>query len=236
MREPALEGDQRLRDGTRVRVRAIRPEDAATVQDGFRQLSPQSRSRRFRGPKARLSPRELRHLTHADGVRHVALGAVRLDADGWECEGLGIARYDCLPDHPEVAEPSLTVVDAAQGQGLGRLLAEELIRVAQANGVKTFRALLVDENEWLRERIRRSYPDARTTRRGQLLGVEIPLPALAPRPAGAEPDGGPVHFWSLLRWVAQGSVRPGRAGALRAWAHRRFWRAERPAGPPPPRA
>jgi GNAT superfamily N-acetyltransferase len=230
-------GEHVLRDGTRVRIRPLRPEDARTLQDGFARLSPESRRRRskMRAPRTRLSDDEVRFLTEGNvagdgehatlgergGPRRLALGAVRIDGDGWECEGLGLARYVCLRDHPEVAEPSVTVVDAARGLGLGRLLSEHLVRTAAANGVKTFRALLVDEHAWLRDRIRRSYPDARLTRRGQHLGADFPLPALAPRDAEAadarehdeyEGDG---RFWSLLRWVAQGSVRPDRPGPLR---------------------
>jgi len=225
MSDPELVGEHVLRDGTRVRIRPIRPGDARTLQDGFAQLSAESRRRRFRGPKRRLSDDEVRFLTECDGRRHLALGAVRLDDDGWECEGLGVARYVCLPDRPEIAEPSVTVLDSAQGQGLGRLLSEYLIRAATANGVKHFRTLLVDEHEWLRDRIHRSYPDARLTRRGQHLGAEFPLPALAPRradtPAGEDEDeDDDGRFWNLLRWVAQGSVRPDRPGALRRAAGR----------------
>lgn len=214
-----LRGEYRLRDGTHVRIRPIRPEDARTLQDGFRALSPETRRRRFRSPKARLTPSEVRRLTECDGVRHLALGAVRIDADGWECEGLGVARYVGLPDHPEVAEAAITVLDAAQGKGLGRLLSEHLIRAASARGVKTFRCLLLDESPGLRERIQRSYPEARLTRRGHMLGAEIPLPALAPSPPGDPSergdDGLDAHFWNLLRWVARGSVRPRRPGGTR---------------------
>jgi len=233
--EEGCSGEYRLRDGTRVRIRPIRPDDARTLQDGFRALSPESRRRRFRNPKERLSPRELRHLTECDGISHLALGAVRLDAQGWECEGLGVARFVRLPDQPEVAEPVVTVVDAVQGQGLGRLLSEHLIRAAADRGVKTFRCLLLEESPWLRERIRRAYPDARLTRRGRLLGAEIPLPALAPRVeadlAEAAADGGPdARFWTLLRWVAQGAVRPRRPGALRRLAGRAWSRLAGPRG------
>ncbi|HKJ24052.1 MAG TPA: GNAT family N-acetyltransferase [Myxococcota bacterium] len=221
MTEPTFVEEHVLRDGTRVRIRPIRPDDARTLQDGFAQLSPESRRRRFRGPKRRLSDDEVRFFTECDGHQHLALGAVRLDEDGWECEGLGVARYVCLPEHPEVAEPSVTVLDAAQGRGLGRLLSEALIRAAAANGVKHFRALLVDEHEWLRDRIHRSYPEARLTRRGQHLGADFPLPALAPRDGEAHgDDADDGRFWNLLRWVAQGSVRPDRPGALRRAAGR----------------
>jgi len=214
-----LEGEYRLRDGTRVRIRPLGPGDARTLQDGFRQLSPESRRRRFGGRKARLSESEIRFLTGCDGHRRLALGAVRLDAQGWECEGLGLARYACLPHRPDVAEPSVTVLDSAQGLGLGRLLSEHLVRAAAAQGVKTFRALLADEHGWLRDRILRSYPDAQLTRKGHRLGADFPLPAIAPR-ADDAPGESPSHgFWSLLRWVSEGSVRPEAPPAARRLGH-----------------
>lgn len=232
MEDPTLRGEYTLRDGTRVRIRPIEPRDGRTLQAGFRELSPDSRRRLFRGPKSRLAPRELRFLTESGGRRRLALGAVRIDADGWECEGLGLARYACLPDHAEVAEPSISVIDAAQGLGLGRLLAAHLSRAASARGVKTFRCLLADDNGWLRERIARTYPDARLTRRGPLLGAEFPLPALAPPEAEDGMPGGSDRHWSLLRWVAEGSARPRRPRALSAWLERalRLWRRLRARG------
>lgn len=224
MTEATLVSEHRLSDGTRVRIRPVRPEDARTLQDGFAQLSEESRRRRFLGTKRQLSDEEVRILTHGDGRRQVTLGAVRLDDDGWECEGLGIAHYRCLPDHPEVAEPSVVVLDAVQGLGLGRLLSEHLIRVACANGVKTFRALLVDDHAWLRDRVHRSYPEAQLTRHGHHLGADIPLPALPPHQADESGErareGEDGHFWNMLRWVAQGSVQPDRQSALRRAAGR----------------
>lgn len=220
MSDETLRGEHTLRDGTRVRIRPIEPRDARTLQAAFRELSPESRRRRFRGPKARLSRRELRFLTECDGIRHLALGAVRLDADGWECEGLGIARYLCLPGHPEIAEPAITVLDSFQGRGLGRLLAEHLGHAAAARGVKTFRSLLMDEHGWLRDRIARAHPDARLTRRGQLLGADIPLRALAFPSEGPPSERRSEPHWNLLRWVAQGIARPGRPGRFRRLAGR----------------
>lgn len=227
--DESLRGEYTLADASRVRIRPIEPRDARTLQAGFRELSPESRRRRFRGPKPRLTAAELRFLTECDGQRQLALGAVRLDRDGWECEGLGVARFVCLPESTEVAEPAVTVIDAVQGQGLGRLLSEHLIRAASARGVKTFRCFLMDERGQLRDRIARGYPDAQLTRCGPMLTVDIPLPALASR-LGEDlrlSDArvhGSERFWSLLRWVAEGTVQPGRPGALRSWLERAFLR------------
>ena len=55
-----------LRDGTRVRLRLIRPDDKALLHDGFERLSPASRYLRFLAPKAALSDDELRYLCEVD--------------------------------------------------------------------------------------------------------------------------------------------------------------------------
>lgn len=222
MTDDTLQSEFTLRDGTLVRVRPIEPRDGRTLQAAFRELSPESRRRRFLGPKNRLSERELRALTQADGDRRLALGAVRLDRDGWECEGLGVAHYTRIAGQPEVAAPSMTVLDSAQGAGLGRALAEELMRAASARGVKTFRCLLSDEHGWLRERIARAYPHAQLTRRGPLLGAEFELPALARVSPDLADRARAERPWSLLRWIAEGTAKPSAGERLLDRLLRRF--------------
>lgn len=237
MSEERRASEHVLSDGSRVRIRPVERRDARTIQAGFRDLSAETRRRRFRRIKTRLSRREVDWLTDGEGGRRFAIGAVRLDADGWECEGLGVAHFSCLPDNDEIAEPNVTVLDVAHGKGLGRLLSEELVREASARGVKTFRTLLVDDHGWLRDRIARAYPDAQLTRRGQLLGADIPLPSLAPPSADDDPpearDPRRDRYWSLLRWVAQGTVRPHRLGRVRAWFARLPARVRRTRPGPP---
>ncbi len=218
MNDPTSHSEHTLRDGSRVRIRPLGPSDAPTLQAGFRALSPESRRRRFLRPKTFLSERELRFLTGCDEGRGIVLGAARIDERGWETEGLALARCIRLAEDRSVAEPSITVLDGAQGLGLGRLMAEQLMRVASANGVKTFRCLLADEHGWLRERIARTYPEAQLTRRGPLLGADFAVPAQA-FPSGEDeiplPRGADRH-WNLLRWVAQGKVHP-RELSRRGW-------------------
>lgn len=85
-----------LRDGTRVVIRPIRPEDKEALLRGFEQLSEHSRYRRFFTDKGRLSPAELRYLTEVDQVDHVALAAATED----ESRGLGVARFSGSPTAP----------------------------------------------------------------------------------------------------------------------------------------
>src|SRR5215470_7945825 len=84
-----------LRDGTRVRLRLVRPESKDTLRAAFERMSPESRYARFLAPKASLSDDELRYLCDVDQENHVAIGAVRDEAD--EQTGLGVARFVRLP-------------------------------------------------------------------------------------------------------------------------------------------
>ncbi|WP_257458038.1 GNAT family N-acetyltransferase [Archangium lipolyticum] len=126
-----------LADGSWAELRMVRPEDAALLRDGFERLSPRSRFQRFMSAKPRLSQDELRYLTSVDGERHVALGAVTWSPSGREV-GLGVARFFRLAEAPETAEVAITVVDDAQGKGLGRVLLERLVEAARERGVECF--------------------------------------------------------------------------------------------------
>src|SRR6476646_4015156 len=65
-----------VRAAVAVRIRPIRPEDAALLSDGFDRLSPQSRRQRFFVAKKRLTDSELRYPTDVDHHDHEALVAV----------------------------------------------------------------------------------------------------------------------------------------------------------------
>jgi hypothetical protein len=89
-----------LRDGTRIEIRPIRPEDRDDLAAGMRRLSPDSRYRRFLCPTDVLSEAELEYLTIVDHKDHEALVALELETG----EGLGVARFVRWPDDPEAAE------------------------------------------------------------------------------------------------------------------------------------
>lgn len=166
-----------LLDGTWAEVRMLRPEDTALLERGFARLSARSRFQRFLAAKPRLSPEELRYLTAVDGERHVALGAVTWNDAGEEV-GLGVARFIRLEDTPEVAELALTVVDDAQGKGLGRFLLDALVRAARERGVERFELRVLADNEAM-QRLVRTLGPCEPVRDGETLCFSVPLhPAL----------------------------------------------------------
>ena len=74
-----LEEDFALRDGTRLRVRPIRPEDAEREKRFFDGLSERSRYQRFMQYLPQLPPRMLARFTQLDYDRELALVALSQD-------------------------------------------------------------------------------------------------------------------------------------------------------------
>jgi len=131
-----------LRDGSRVLVRPVRPDDKALFRAAWERFGPDSRYRRFMGAKRALSGRELAYFTEVDHVDHEALGA----RDAETGEGVAVARYVRLED-PAAAEAAVAVVDDWQHRGLGGELLRRLARRARENGIERFHASLFAFND-----------------------------------------------------------------------------------------
>jgi acetyltransferase len=134
-----LEGEITLRDGRRVRVRPIRPEDAGRELRFFSGLSARSRYHRFMQHLPELSPRMLARFTQLDYDRELALVALH------ENEFVAVGRYAPNPDG-RTAEFALTVGDAWQAQGLGRELLQRLCDAARAAGYEALYGHVLAEN------------------------------------------------------------------------------------------
>jgi RimJ/RimL family protein N-acetyltransferase len=138
-----------LADGARLGVRPISADDRDAFSTWFGRLTPESRRRRFHGPKPKLSARELIYLTEVDHVTHTALVAV--DDAG---ELVGEARYATGAPESRVADFAITVADDWQGRGVGSRLAAQLVRAARANGMTQLTASTLWENAAARALLR----------------------------------------------------------------------------------
>lgn len=133
----------RLRSGTEVAVRPIRPDDGPRLRAAYDRLSPESRYRRFLAPKPHLSLSEVHYLVDADGANHLALVATLAEHPN---RIVGVARFIRLPDEPRVAEFAVVIGDPWQGEGLASALLERLVRAATAGGIEVLRATMLADN------------------------------------------------------------------------------------------
>ena len=143
--------EDQLRDGTRVTIRPITPEDRTEIAAAVRNLSPESRYKRFLGAVDALDARTLRYLTEIDHHDHEALVAFDA-ADG---HGVGVARYARAPGAADAAELAVVVADAWQGQGLGTLLVRKVIDRARDEGISQLTALVLATNTQMLELLER---------------------------------------------------------------------------------
>ncbi|MFT3764454.1 MAG: GNAT family N-acetyltransferase [Minicystis sp.] len=137
-----------LRDGTRVTLRPIRPDDAAALRAMFHRLSAESRYQRFFAVFSDLSPAMLRYLTEVDGDDHLAIVAVVPGDDGERI--VGVARAVREAGRRDVAEAAFTVADDVQRKGLGTRLLAELASAARTRGVRRFRLEVKHDNAGMR--------------------------------------------------------------------------------------
>lgn len=135
-----------LIDGTQIVWRPLRGDDASRLETGFRQLSPESRYRRFLTYRISLSPSELKYFTHCDGANHLALGAFLADSRGGELDLVAVGRYGRDTDEFDLAEVAIVVADAWQQQGIGKLLFAALATGAWQAGVRYWKAVFLANN------------------------------------------------------------------------------------------
>jgi RimJ/RimL family protein N-acetyltransferase len=167
----------KLRDGTPILVRNLRPADAEELVRGFGRLSICSRRFRFLSPFHKLTPGQVRELTEVDQHDHVAIAA--RDESRPDHPGIGVARFVRLAQDPGVAEFAITVIDDYQHRGLGTLLLKQLLRAAQALRVRTLRGFLLADNLAMIHLLRNF---GATMRRAwdNTLRVDLPVPQPAP--------------------------------------------------------
>jgi acetyltransferase len=133
----------RLRDGSEVTVRAIRPEDEPLIVALHARHSERTIRMRFFSLVKTLSRDSLDRLCQLDYGRDMALVAVARTPAGEQI--WGVSRYFQGPPAGE-AEFALVVGDAHQRQGLGRHLMERLIAVARERGVSRLVGEVLREN------------------------------------------------------------------------------------------
>jgi GNAT superfamily N-acetyltransferase len=189
--KPSTGENVRLRDGSHVLVRAVRPDDKPLFVAGFERLSEQSRYLRFMGHKKVLSVRDLEFFTELDHADHEAIGAI----EPFSGEGLAVARYMRTPHDRLAAEAAVVVIDSWQGRGLGAMLLARLVARAREHGIERFVATLFTDNRAMLALFQRIGEVEVMTRQGQTVQIDIAL--------STEDDGA---LREALRVAARGEV------------------------------
>ncbi len=138
----------RLKDGTPVTLRPIRPEDEPLMVKFHESLSEQSVYRRYfhaLGLSQRVAHERLTRICFIDYDREMALVAERRDGSAGGCDILGVGRLSKLHGKNE-AEVALLVADPFQHQGLGAELLRRLVQVARSEKLGRIRAEILVEN------------------------------------------------------------------------------------------
>jgi GNAT superfamily N-acetyltransferase len=168
----------RLRDGTSLLVRPIRPGDAGALVALHARLSTDTIYRRYFGVRPHLSPADVLRFTNVDGRARFALVGVR---DG---DLAAVARYEGDPA-ATTAEIAVVVDDALQHRGvgrllLGRLLLGRLVDIAHENGFATLTADVLAGNRAMLGLLRALGLPQRTKRDMEVTTVVTDLTGLEP--------------------------------------------------------
>jgi len=186
-----------LRDGGRIRIRPIVPEDRELIRWGFDHLSDESRYRRFMGLK-RLSEHDLDYLTNIDYTNHFAWVAFAHDVQ--HEPGIGVARYVRDKTNPEEAEAAVAVLDEYHKRGIGTLLLEALAAVALENGIRRFVGYVLVDNTPMKDLLHTLGAKLATDSPGvERMTLELPQQL-------DELKGTPLY--RVLRAVARGEAPP----------------------------
>ncbi|RPH61845.1 MAG: GNAT family N-acetyltransferase [Burkholderiales bacterium] len=124
-------------------MRPIRQDDVALEADFVRNLSDESRYKRFMASMRELPQVKLDSLTAADQVRDVALAAT-VTREGRPVI-VGVARYSVGPEHSG-CEFAVAVDDAWQGTGLAGILMHALMGIARDRGLSTIEGIVLTTN------------------------------------------------------------------------------------------
>jgi acetyltransferase len=130
-----------LKDGWRVFVRPVRPDDEPLYQDFFKHVTPEDLRLRFFARVKDFSHAFIVRLTQLDYSRAIAFAA--LD----EATGalMGVVRLHTDANHHE-GEYAILLRSDLKGRGLGWALMQMMIDYARADGLAEVRGQILREN------------------------------------------------------------------------------------------
>jgi len=162
---------EQLRNGRRVEIRALRPDDRADLIAAVARSSAQSLYRRFFAVKRDFAEPEVEFFLNVDFLDHVALVAIADESGRRVIAGGG--RYIVVESGK--AEVAFAVVDQYQGQGIGATLMHHLAAIARGAGLKELIAEVLPDNVPMLKVFEKSGLPLSTKREPQVVHVALRL-------------------------------------------------------------
>ena len=146
-----------LKDGTIIQLRPIHPDDSNQAEDFREKLSAQSIYDRFLGYIPIISEQLVERLTNIDYSKEMAIVAeVHHDK---EKEVIAVGRI--VGNQTEGADFAIIIADEWQGKGLGTILTDYLIEVAEDMRFTKIYSLVFSSNTKMLEILRHRAFDIR---------------------------------------------------------------------------
>ncbi len=142
-----------LKDGTTLHLRPVLPGDEQRIEDLFARLSSHSLYLRFHHVLRHMSQEEAKRFCNVDYENDFALAATL--GEETEEKIIGLGHFYRLPS-PDRAEAAFVVEDTYQGKGIGSHLLEQLAAIGRDNGIRTFEASILAENQTMLRVLERS--------------------------------------------------------------------------------
>jgi acetyltransferase len=130
-----------LRDGTRVLVRPIRPEDERLYGPFLAHVTPEDLRLRFFAPVKDFGHAYVARFTQIDYARAMAFIAIEAASGNMA----GVVRLHADANY-ETGEYAILVRSDLKGRGLGWLLMQQIIDYARSEGLKTIEGQILREN------------------------------------------------------------------------------------------
>jgi acetyltransferase len=148
-----LEETVRLRDGSEVTLRPVRPEDEPAHSEFIQALSPEDSRFRFFHTVRSMPHSQLARLTQIDYDREMAFVAVRPRSSGG-VETVGVVRT-VADGANESAELSIVVRSDLKRRGLGSELLRKALEYCRSRGTRELAGDVLAENDSMLELARR---------------------------------------------------------------------------------
>ena len=166
---------ERLRDGTSVTVRTIRPEDSKGILDAFGGLDRESIYTRFFTYKKNLTDAELRQLTDIDFEHVVALVAMTRSGKGEKLIGGGRYCSEAPLQTSRSAELAFITADEYRGCGIAGLVLRHLVKIGRDQGLLQFEADVLAQNQAMLAVLNRSGLTLKQRREANVVHVCLSL-------------------------------------------------------------